>query len=503
MAVGDAVSGIGSGLGMLFATLGRQKLQYSQNALMKAKWDQQQALTNSEVDKNRVTADLGRSRLGGLQSIDDTLSGLGYTPQQAAAIGAYARANGGTNLKNATDAAMELQIPVAGTQAVPQLGDVFQRAMGRDTSKVADGVAYNPLGDASQQVSVTPIGDAMIAARKAQANASNASAANSYAHARVAGMESSGAGMGKAPSGYRWKPDGSLEAIPGGPADTSSTIPVADPNGAHGDAFLAAVDPTTAAQVKALAEGRMAFPTGTALKSPYWQGMLQKVAQYDPSFDAINYNSRSATRKDFSAGKSAQTVNALNTVAEHLGTLSDYTNALNNTHFPAVNAVKNWFAAQTGDPNIARFNTAKKAVADEVAKVWRATGGSEADIQQNLANLDGAQSPEQLNAAIGTLTRLIYGKVSALNDQYRSGMGTTAESRTLVSPEAQSAFEKTLKRAGIDLPIPANTVDGQSMQQSHSVAAPKTYSVGQTITVGGKQYRVKGGDPSDPDLEAL
>jgi hypothetical protein len=58
-----------------------------------------------------------------------------------------------------------------------------------------------------------------------------------------------------------------------------------------------------AAQVKALAEGRMAFPTGTALKSAYWQDMLQKVAQFDPSFDAVNYNARAGTRKAFTSGK--------------------------------------------------------------------------------------------------------------------------------------------------------------------------------------------------------
>lgn len=218
---------------------------------------------------------------------------------------------------------------------------------------------------------------------------------------------------------------------------------------ATGDAYLQTLDPQTAAQVKALAEGRMAFPTGTALRSPYWQGMLGAVSQYDPSFDAVNYNARSKTRSGFTSGKEAQTVNALNTVAEHLGTLSDYADALNNTRFPLLNRVANTYLAETGDPRIARFNTAKKAAADEVARVWRATGGSEADIQENLKNLDGAQSPEQLHAAIGTLVKLIGGKLAALQDQYQQGMGTTQQAKPLVSPEARSAYEKVLQRAGM------------------------------------------------------
>ena len=224
------------------------------------------------------------------------------------------------------------------------------------------------------------------------------------------------------------------------------TAPVLGDASKTGDAYLATLPPQAASQVKALAEGRMQFPSGTALKSPYWQGMLSAVSQFDPNFDAVNYNARSGTRKAFTSGKEAQTVNALNTVAEHLGKFSDNAAALHNTGYPVFNHIKNFYLSQTGDPSIAAFNTNKKAVADEVAKVWRASGGSESDIQENLRNLDGAQSPEQLNAAIGTLTELIYGKVAALQDQYASGMGTTQTPRPLVSPGAQAAFDKTLAR---------------------------------------------------------
>ena len=243
-------------------------------------------------------------------------------------------------------------------------------------------------------------------------------------------------------------------APPSAPGDETKT----------GGAYLSTLDPQQASQVKALAEGRMQFPTGTALKSPYWQQMLSAVSQYDPSFDAINYNARSSTRKGFTSGKEAQTVNALNTVAEHLGTLSDYADQLNNTSIPLVNRIKNFAAQETGDPRIARFNTAKKAAADEVAKVWRSTGGSEADIKENLKNLDGAQSPEQLHAAIGTLVQLIGGKLSALQDQYVQGMGTAQNAKPLVSPEAQRAYQKVLQRAGMT----SDATSQQPTQQTQS-----------------------------------
>jgi hypothetical protein len=79
-----------------------------------------------------------------------------------------------------------------------------------------------------------PMATATIGLKKEQAGAQRASAAQSYASANAsnaqaqrtrAEMAAAGAGSGtfKAPTGYRWKSDGTgLEPIPGGPADPSA-----------------------------------------------------------------------------------------------------------------------------------------------------------------------------------------------------------------------------------------------------------------------------------------
>lgn len=89
-------------------------------------------------------------------------------------------------------------------------------------------------------ISTTDQGRAGMAADAARARASDASAASSYASAArtkqamtldradVLGSGATRGGGGKAPSGYRWLPDGGLQAIPGGPADK--------PAGAGGEA---------------------------------------------------------------------------------------------------------------------------------------------------------------------------------------------------------------------------------------------------------------------------
>src|SRR6185295_7064011 len=94
------------------------------------------------------------------------------------------------------------------------------------------------------------------------------------------------------------------EADPLGMLGSGGARGNAMPGGAdlHGDEFLKTIPAQIGRQVKALAEGRQQFPASFALKSRYWQQMIGLVSQYDPSFDAVNYNARSKTRNAFTAG---------------------------------------------------------------------------------------------------------------------------------------------------------------------------------------------------------
>lgn len=216
----------------------------------------------------------------------------------------------------------------------------------------------------------------------------------------------------------------------------------ANPSGAHGQDFLTTLPNNVALQVKALAEGRMAFPSGYALKSPYWQTMLQAVSQYDPSFDAVNYNARSKTRNDFTSGKSAQNITALNTAIGHLDSLDKSISTLDNGNIPMINRVSNFVATETGDPRIKDFNTTKKAVVDELTRVFRGTGGSEQDIKTWSENLDDASSPAQLHGVVNKMVDLLKSRIDAVGDTYNRGMGTTADPLNLLSPKAAAAIKR-------------------------------------------------------------
>jgi hypothetical protein len=339
-----------------------------------------------------------------------------------------------------------------------------------DLTKIEGNTVVNPTVTPDQQaLATTDLGRAMIGAQNALA------------------AKRGGAGGG-----------GSGHA--GSAADAMAAALASD---VHGDSYLSTLDPTQAAQVRALAEGRMAFPTGTALKSDYWQRMLADVAQYDPSFEAANYGSRAATRKDFTSGKAATAINALNTVAGHLGDLSDAADQLDNFGgvLTPLNGVVNFYRNATGDPRVKTFDATKKAAVDELTRVYRGTGGSEADIKTWSDALNASGSPEQLQHVIGQINELLHSKIAALGDQYQQGMGTIASQRDFISPNARAAFKRIQQRSGVathggdDL--------GAAMMGAGSAPAAGGHAPGSVITVGGRQWRVVGGDPNDPELEPL
>lgn len=215
--------------------------------------------------------------------------------------------------------------------------------------------------------------------------------------------------------------------------------------GQRDESYLASLNGNVKSTVKAIAEGRMPIPAGFALKSPYWQNMLAMVSKYDPSFDAVNYNARSQTRKSATSGPIAAQSNALNTVIGHLESLSTAADALGNRWSPTWNSVANAFETAKGDPRVKKFEVTKNAVGDELTRVWRQAGGSEADIQSWQKQLSAAGSPEQLHGAIAQIGELLNSKLDSMQAQVTQGMGTSEIK--LLTPKAQQTLQKLTQKA--------------------------------------------------------
>lgn len=241
------------------------------------------------------------------------------------------------------------------------------------------------------------------------------------------------------PGIYQYSPKGEVRKVPGLKPIPQTMMMV----GATGAAGADAAKNYAERLVKGLED----WPSTVSIRSdPTIVQGIKLAREMDPTFNSATHKQRQQVQKAFTTGKPADTINALNTGMGHLSELSDLAEQLNNTNYMAANKAKNWAAKQSGDPIISSFETTQKAVADEVTRVWRGTGGSERDVQEALANLSHDLSPAQLRSNIYQLTKLMASKQKALEDQYKKGMGKFGELEVL-NEEAQTALDKIKARA--------------------------------------------------------
>lgn len=251
-------------------------------------------------------------------------------------------------------------------------------------------------------------------------------------------------------------------------------------SGLSGDAFLSTLPPGAATQVRALAEGRMQFPGGFALKSPYWQQMISAVSQYDPNFDAVNYNARSKTYNDFTSGKSRQNLTSIDTAINTLAQLQDANDKLGGGQ--VGNWIRNQGLNQLSDPDLRTYSTLAKTAADEVTKaVVGGSGGGVGDREARMEALSPNQSPEARKAAINAMITELNSRLDPLAQAYTQGMGTSKQGIDLLTPNTANAYRRIM---GIDPPqlnAPSQTTNRLSQVTGNtSISGNQQIQEGQT-----------------------
>jgi hypothetical protein len=251
------------------------------------------------------------------------------------------------------------------------------------------------------------------------------------------------------------------------------------------------MDENDARVVRAIAQGqRPALPQG-GRTAAYNRTIMEWVQQYDPSYSADRF----AVRQDFDKGKAADAMKSLNQVMEHLDALNTTIDKMGNFNFlPALNGPAKFVERQLHmgnvQTNLSTFETEKDAVAEELMKVFRNSGGSLAEVQQWKDILKNTNSTDELKAAVEAAIGLINSRMDALGNQWRAAMG---KDRELLTPENKAIFER-LQRGqsaptGAAPAAPTPTVPAGSMPGDVRVIAPITRTInGKTYTFDGANW---------------
>jgi hypothetical protein len=139
---------------------------------------------------------------------------------------------------------------------------------------------------------------------------------------------------------------------------------------------------------------------------------------------------------DFTKGKTATTLNGLNTAIGHMDQLDQAATALKNGNVQALNKVSNFFGTQFGSSATTNFNVVKNFAAGEVAKAVLPGGGGEREREEIADAIKNSNSPDQLHSAIQTWRNLLSSKTEALRNQWDVGTNGT-----------QGSFDKFLMPA--------------------------------------------------------
>lgn len=167
-----------------------------------------------------------------------------------------------------------------------------------------------------------------------------------------------------------------------------------------------------------IANGQVAPLSGFAMKTPWGQKVMQRVAELNPQFSGATFANTKKAVQDFNTGKLGGTVRSLNVATSHLDTLGNLADALNTGNLQAVNKVANYWKSQTGQSAPTDFEAAKKIVADEVVKAVVGSGGGVADREEAARTISAANSPAQLRGVINTYKDLMHGQLNGLRQQY-------------------------------------------------------------------------------------
>jgi hypothetical protein len=144
------------------------------------------------------------------------------------------------------------------------------------------------------------------------------------------------------------------------------------------------------------------------------------------------------TLKSFSGGIEGRSVRAMNTATDHLFTLQEAADALNNGNVRLFNDIGNKINKEIGVAAPVTFDGVKKIVAGEIVKATTGSAGALGDREEVQASIMAANSPKQLLDQIEYYKKLMAGQLQSLELQFITGTNRgSSEFRERLSPKTR------------------------------------------------------------------
>jgi len=204
-------------------------------------------------------------------------------------------------------------------------------------------------------------------------------------------------------------------------------------------AELKVKNPGQYATLEALKDGKINI---AGRQSKEMNKMIQDVQTIWPGTDTTVVKSRMDLRKDFTAGKTASTVDALNTALLHGDNVATLLQKVNNRGLLVQNKLGNLIKQQTNDPDLLALKDAMEKYNRESAKAIAGSGQVYVDELKNQDNqLNDAQSIDGAISVIKNRMKLFGGRTTPLAERWQRTFGEDSPAPVL-GPNAQKILNK-------------------------------------------------------------
>jgi len=223
-----------------------------------------------------------------------------------------------------------------------------------------------------------------------------------------------------APTQVRFDPDGN-------PVGGQAPVPPPPKFTGYDDEFLKTLNPEVAREVKAIAEyDRKPYTIGQhgGMYNRRNRMVMDMVNQYSRGqYSESDFSVRRDVKKEFSqAGVTGKNMTALDTLYGHIGDLHEAAQALQTGNVTKLNEWSQAVRNQTGDPRVIDFNTARTAVADEMARAMKGAQISDTEIAHWKELFNAADAPEKVQAVITRAFHLLDEREKAIKSKFKIDM---------------------------------------------------------------------------------